>query len=152
MPNIVPIKKLSIWTLSLSLACGGRPISWTDTGFSDSAAAVGVGDGATSGIVGVWSRTVTQDGFTNEVLLTFESDGVCEILLTIPDFGPYPLAGTWSTSDDEMTISDAECESEGYGAGVYNYGISGSTLTLSALSDSCPTRSALPGDWTRNSE
>ena len=151
MPKIHSFKKLFIWTLTLTLACGGRPISWTDTGFSDSAI-VGVGDGASSGLVGVWARTVTQDGFTNEVLLTFESDGVCEILLTIPDFGPYPLAGTWSTSDDEMTISDAECEAEGYGAGTYSYGVSGSTLTLGALSDSCPTRSALPGDWTRTSE
>ena len=52
-----------------------------------------------------------------EVLLTFESSGVCEFLLDIPDFGPYPVACTWSSSDDELEISDTECEGEGYGAG-----------------------------------
>jgi hypothetical protein len=142
---------LTLATLAICLSCGGRPISWADSGASSDD---GGGSGGSSGsLSGVWSRTIEQDGIKQEVFLTFESGGICEVLLEIPDFGPYPVACTYSTSDDELEIQDSECEGDGYGEGTYTYSISGSTLSLTVIDDDCPTRGpVLPGDWSRSSD
>ena len=142
---------LALTTLAFCLSCGGRPVSWGDSG--SSAEGGSGGGGSSSSLSGVWSRNIEQDGIEQEVFLTFESGGVCEVLLDIPDFGAYPVACSYSVSGDEMEIQDTECEGDGYGAGTYTYSISGTVLTLAILDDDCPTRGpVLPGDWIRSSD
>jgi hypothetical protein len=142
---------LTLSIVALVLGCGGRPVQWSDTGSSSSDE--GGNGGSSSALSGVWARTVSQDGIEQEVFLTFESGGICEVLLEIPDFGPYPVPCTYTVSGDQLEIQDTECEGDGYGEGTYSYSISGSTLSLSVIDDDCPTRGpVLPGDWTRSSD
>ena len=150
MPRILRLTTLATIVLAQLSACGGRPVSWGDSG-SSTDGGDGGGGGGSSSLIGVWVKTVKQDGITQEVQFTFESTGACELLLNIPDFGEYPIDCTYSTSGDEMEISDTECEGDGYGSGTYSFTASSSTLSLSTLDDDCPTRAPLPGDWTRSS-
>jgi len=102
-----------------------------------------VGLSAQSALVDTWTAEIPdREGNIIPLHLTISDDGTYAV-----DFGAdgkVEITGTYSTDGNLITVQDDEGQ-ECTGVGVYNYEITGSTLTMESKSDECPERAGPEG-------
>mgnify|MGYP001414751566 CR=1 FL=1 len=102
-------------------------------------------------IVGTWWSPFTIEGKMGRVSITYSADGNLNIVLTMTVENQTiseTIAGTWSVTDDTLTLIDTDCGNE---SGYYKItSIDKRSLTLSLISDACEERGIEVADsWTR---
>ncbi|MEL6356586.1 MAG: lipocalin family protein [Bacteroidota bacterium] len=95
-------------------------------------------------VVGAWkiADVPTDDGGTTTVTLTFTDAGTYTV-----DFGSDGSAennGTYTIDGDKISVKDVGC---GDAVGVWQFSISGNTMTTTAIDEPCEGRKG-PGSMT----
>ena len=101
---------------------------------------IGCGDDPTGpgpSIVDTWER----DTGIGLVSLTFLANGTLEA--TVDD---STNSGTYSIAGNQITLLDDDCGDQ---AGVYQYSVTATQLTLTLVTDTCERADVVPGVWLR---
>ena len=94
-------------------------------------------DSTTNPLIGSWTNS--SSGVT--ITVTFADGGALSVLI-----GTTSVTGTYSTSGNILTINTSDCSHPG----TYSYSISGSSATITLISDDCSARSSsVQGVWTK---